>query len=141
MSKISEFVQYARTHPAPEHGEIDFGMIPNFQAQLFSQKTGVNVIGVTKVLSLEGIRHSLKRHGDDAEETKRGQKGVTDLDFEYIPDILRDPGEVRKGDKVRGQDSLVFVRKIKGFLYHVVARVDKTKEKNAITVVTMYIKR
>jgi phage-Barnase-EndoU-ColicinE5/D-RelE like nuclease3 len=73
-SQIAKLIEYAKADVTNTHQEINFGNVPNFQAQEINFKTGIKVNGAIKVISSSGIIHTIKRHGNDKEETARGQK-------------------------------------------------------------------
>ena len=91
LLKIADLVAFARADTTNTYQEINFGVFPNFQAQEINAKTGIKVNGASKFLTSSGIIHAIKGHGDDKEESKRGQKGITDSDFELIPEFCQSP--------------------------------------------------
>lgn len=93
-------------------------------------------------MATSGITHTIKRHGNDAEESKRGQKGITDADFELIPSILDSPDDVIKGNQTgRGDQALVFTKKIGAFTYHLVMAVKKNNQEISLFFTTMFAKK
>jgi hypothetical protein len=143
LSQISELFDYATSlEPNKPYKEIDFGIIYNYKAQEINQKTGIRLNLAKKKLSSFGIVHALGSHGNDAKETARGQKGITRADFEFIPGILSDFDEVTYGGKnSKGKDSIVFIKKIRGLIYHVVMATSGEGKDANLYFNTMYIKR
>lgn len=142
LSKIADLVAFARADRTNTYQEINFGVFPNFQAQEINAKTGIKVNGASKILTSSGIIHAIKGHGDDKEESKRGQKGIIDSDFQLIPSILSDPDQVNKGIiTARGDPSIVFVKKIKFIEYYVAMAIKKNKSGVNIYFTTMYAKK
>jgi len=141
-SQIAKLIEYAKTDVTNTHQEINFGNVPNFQAQEINLKTGIKVNGAIKVISSSGIIHTIKRHGNDKEETARGQKGITDADFELIPSILANPDTINKGIVTgRGDQSIVFVKRVNSYDYHAVMAVKKKNDHITLFFTTMYAKK
>lgn len=139
---IADLVALAKTNNDAAYEDIIMGNVSNFQAQEINAKTGVKINGARKIMSTYGITHVLKGHGNNNEETARGQKGVTDKDFELVPNILSNPDSVSYGGKnSRGKESLIFIKNIDNLNYHVVMSVDVKKGQTDISLATMYIKR
>ena len=137
MSRISELVACSRINSICECEDISFGKVFNSQAVAIAQITGVRLFGVEKTISDYAVRHIIKQHGNDIEERKRGQIGVTDIDFEKIQDIFLNYDEVIKGSIERGKQSIVFIKRI-GALYHLAAILDEKRKK--LIVRTMFKK-
>ena len=142
MSKISDLVAYAKADPTNTAREINFGNVPNFQAQLINASTGVRVNGAKKTLSNHGITHTLKRHGDDVSEKKRGQKGIIDSDFELIPSILNDPDSVVKGTlNSMKEQTILFIKKVGQYTYYVAMALKERDNILRLHFNTMYAKK
>lgn len=142
LSKIAALVAFARADTTNTYQEINFGTFPNFQAQEINGKTGIKINGAIKHLTSSGIIHTIKRHGNESEESKRGQKGIIDSDFELIPLILSDPDAVSKGIITsRGDQSIVFVKKINFVEYYVAMAVKKSNGGVNLYFTTMYAKK
>jgi hypothetical protein len=117
-------------------------MMPNYKAQEINAKTGVKVNGAKKILSNQGVAHILSSHGDNKKEEARGQKGVSEADFELIPVILNDYEDVVYGGKnSRGKESIIFIKTVNNFKYHVVMAASVSKKEINLFVNTMYIKK
>lgn len=141
-NQIRILVAYAKANKSSETQSISIGRVSNFKGQEINSKTTVKVNGAEKTISSHAIDHTFKRHGNDTEESKRGQKGVTDKDFEYIPLILNDFDNVQKGTiNGMGEQTLVFTKKINGFTYFVVMGVKGKRGINYLNFNTMYIKK
>ncbi len=96
MSKIAELIAFAKANPNV-FKEINFGNVPNFLAQEINAKTtGTDVRTAVKVLTTFGIAHILNSHSDHQKESLRGQLGVTEADFEKIPEILNSPDAIER---------------------------------------------
>lgn len=139
MSKISQLVALAKIETTSISQTVNFGNFPNFQAQEIARITGVQIRGSLKTLTAFDVTHALKEHGDHQEQQLRGQIGVVDADFDLIPEILKSPDSVIKGDTIRGHQSLVFTKRIK-CLYHIVMRLEGKGELLKVVFKTMYKK-
>ena len=142
MSKISELVKFAKTDTTNFYQEINFGIIPNFQAQTIASQTGVIVKGAKRYLSTIGIRHAITGHSNHKLESERGQIGITDTDFENIPDILNNYQQFERGNKHRNGslESVVFIKTIGHKEYHIAMSINKSKENLKLVFSTMFIK-
>jgi hypothetical protein len=136
MSQIKTLVTFAKEDTTNVYKEISLGTTPNFQAQQISANTGVNIKGLEKILTASGIRHAFAGHGNHKLESERGQVGIKDEDFELLPQILKESDSVVKGDNKRGQQSVVFIKKIITNTYHAAFVCTK----NNLVFTTMFIK-
>ena len=139
MSKISELVAFAKANPSYKATkEINFSNVSKLQSDKIFASTGIEIKGFLKVLSVFAITHIIKRHGNNYLEQKfNNQIGVTDLDFEYLPEILLNPDSVtRVKDGNRGKPALLFVKTLYSQEYNVVVTLFKKR----LEINTMYIK-
>jgi hypothetical protein len=147
-NKIGELVIFAQKDAESEYKEINFGVIPNFQAQEINKNTGIKINGATKVLSSFAIKHIIKKHGSGSNQEERGQKTIAVTDFELIPLILKDPDVVSYvGKNSKGKESILFKKRIDAFTYFVAMAVaykknnETKKEEVTLFVNTMYAKK
>lgn len=107
--------------------ELDLGEVKN--AVLIKQQTGFDLTGYRRVLDNYGVRHTLKKHGNESTEAARGQIAVTLDDFSLIPLITDFPDRVFYDGKNKvGRDALVFVKLVGGVGYRHVAEIREGKE-------------
>jgi hypothetical protein len=107
---------------ADRRTSLPLGKVAN--ASLILQKTGLNVSGFTRVLDNYGVRHTIKQHGNPANEGRRGQIAVTLDDFEKIVLITSQPDNIFADGKNKiGRDVLVFVKVIDGIGYRHVEEI------------------
>lgn len=59
-----------------------------------AKESGIDIEGYTHTVDGSAVRHALKEHGDAKAETRRGQVGLTDADFEAIPSVISNPDAV-----------------------------------------------
>lgn len=141
MSQTSELVAFAKS--CTEYKQINYSTFSNIQAQNIGRSTGVSIVGGIKLLDTNTIRHILKNHGNQEEETKKynNQIAVTDDDFELIPTILNSPDSfVRGKDGARGKKALIFTKKFIN-TYFLVMSISRNNKGVFVEVETMYIKK
>ncbi|MDI1243817.1 MAG: hypothetical protein PSV24_00245 [Rhodoferax sp.] len=63
-------------------------------AALILEKTGLDVRGYTRIIDNYGVRHTMKQHGNEVQEIKRGQIAVTWDDFSKIALITSEPDDI-----------------------------------------------
>ena len=117
---------------------LSFGRVQN--AALILEKTGLNVVGFTRILDNYGVRHTLKQHGDPVKEAKRGQIAVTLEDFGKIGLVTTEPDDIfSDGTNKIGRQVIVFVKLIDGIGYrhveelrgkHKLVATDSMRKKN-----------
>jgi hypothetical protein len=113
-----EIVLFARTALgiADRQVVLSLGRVEN--AAFILEKTGLNVAGFTRILDNYGVRHTVKQHGNQAQETRRGQIAVTLEDFAKIGLITSVPDHVfADGTNKIGRQVIVFVKVIDGIGY------------------------
>jgi len=113
--RLTEFAKVAMTIADRRTIEV-IGKVEN--ASFIFEKTGLDVSGFTRVVDNYGVRHTIKQHGDQAKESKRGQLAVTLDDFGLIPLITSQPDNVFADGKNKiGRDVIVFEKLINGIGY------------------------
>lgn len=141
MSKISELVQFAKQDTTNIDLDVKLGIVPNYQAQEINRITGYKVNEAKKRITVYGIRHAIKEHGDNKEQMKRGQLGLLDTDFELVPSILLLPDLIEKGNDKRGKKSIMFIKTIGIKKYHIAMSIHSTREGVEIIFNTMFAKK
>ncbi len=142
LSKISTLVAFAKEDTTNTYSDINFSIFPNFQAQTICGTSGVVVKGMIRYLTASGIRHAFSTHGNHSKESLRGQIGITDADFEFIPEILNSFDSCEKGiNNRKGNEAVLFKKTINNKIYHVVMSVQHEKYENKLVFNTMYIKK
>lgn len=142
MSKILNLVEFAKNDISNTYRDINFGNVPNFQASIILSETGIDVKGCVKYLSASGIRHVMNSHSDVHLEGHSNQIAVADNDFEFIPSVLSSPDNYEVGrNNRRGNQAIVFKKRIDNKVYHVIMSIVNKKEGNILLLNTMYIKK
>jgi len=119
--KITKFAMEAMEIADRRTQEI-IGKVEN--AALILEKTGLDVHGYTRVIDNYGVRHTMKQHGNEVQEIKRGQIAVTLDDFSKIALITSEPDDIFADGKNKiGRDVIVFVKVIDGIGYRHVEEV------------------
>lgn len=119
--KIVSFAREAM-RIADRKTEINLGKVEN--ADRILRETGLDVSGFERVLDNYGVRHTMKRHGNEKTEAKRGQIAVTFEDFDLIPLITSRPDSVFQDGKNKvGRDVIVFTKLIDGIGYRHVEEI------------------
>ncbi|UZA02094.1 PLxRFG domain-containing protein [Moraxella bovis] len=103
-------------------------------AQKIQALTGIDVVGFDIGIDESSIRHTLKEHGDEVSERKRGQTAIVEQDFGLVADIVNNADEIKKGDV---DNTLIFEKKL-GNTYVVVQELRIGKRK--LSLKTMYKK-
>lgn len=76
-----------------------------------ARKNGYDIRGYIHDLDVSGIRHSIKKHGDDKKERKRGQIAITAEDLKKAPSIVSDYDEVDFSQRDAIGNTLITYRK------------------------------
>ena len=100
--------------------------------------TGIDVDDFRYVLSNEGVRHALDRHGISEEERGKGQLNLTDDDFHLLPQIVAGPDWIRRGRRDgNAGEPRIKMRKVMGeAAYTVVGEIKRRRRR--IDFVTMW---
>lgn len=119
--RIREFVPGALS-VADRKVEISLGRVSNHER--IKAETGFDVEGFERILDNYGVRHTMKKHGNQKAEAARGQIAVTIEDFALIPLITSAPDRVfHDGQNKIGRDVLVFCKVIDGIGYRHVEEI------------------
>ncbi|MGN0174113.1 MAG: LPD38 domain-containing protein [Acutalibacteraceae bacterium] len=114
-----------------------FGIISDDTANIVLKKTGANIKNYN--ISLKGyeIKKILNNsHGNEIQESLRGQRAITFDDIKMIPEIISYPDEIMLDSKLyQGKPVLKFFKTINGKTTVVTYVSDKHKD---LTVQTMY---
>jgi hypothetical protein len=125
---------------------VDIELVSSELAQRILQITGIDVENFVITMDNYGIKHTIKRHGDDSKETQQGQIGVEAKDFELIPQIINHADEIHYSTRQKSKNSpivetLIFEKEIDAFYYVLkeIRRVSKKGKTNRLIFQTMYI--
>lgn len=120
-TKIKEFAATALS-VADRKVEISLGRVTNHER--IKADTGFDLEGFERILDNYGVRHTIKKHGNQKAESARGQIAVTLDDFGLIPLITSEPDRVFPDGKNKvGRDVLVFCKVIDGIGYRHVEEI------------------
>ena len=99
---------------------------------------GIKLVGCSRIIDTNGIRHTLRRHGSEIEEAKRGQVAVNLDDFNKIPLIVKEPDSIKYGGKNKlKQDFFIYEKKI-GDTYFLSEAVKVASAGNQLVFSSMY---
>lgn len=129
---IQELVTFARGNDESlKSEEFEFGKFGHADAQQISQATGVNIIGATRLIKPYGIDHVIAAHGSIT-EINRGQRPITDADFDLVPLIVHDyDSYIRASDDKRGNPGIYFNKVITGMEYTVCMTCTHKNDRNS----------
>jgi phage-Barnase-EndoU-ColicinE5/D-RelE like nuclease3 len=118
--------------------EFTFSKMPIAQSKIIENEIGIKLVGIHRVMDTSGIRHTLKNHGSEIDELKRGQIAVTIDDFNKIPQIVKYPDNIRYlGKNKLKQDVFEYEKRI-GKIYFVSEAVKIAKVGNKLIFATLY---
>lgn len=110
---IRDFVRNA-VNSRSSNERLYLGKIPESTVQKVREETGLDISGFSSIMNGGEVRHALKNHAQTDTEAARGQVGITEEDFERLPEILADPDSVRLSEKrdSAGRPAIIFTKKI-----------------------------
>lgn len=115
-------------------GEVDNKLIER------AKENGFDLEGYRHNIDVYGLKHTLKKHGEETREALRGQGAITEEDIKNIPKIIYEPDEVNFTGKNRiGKETISYTKQMPdGDIYY----VEEIREGNkTLTLNTMYKKR
>jgi len=103
---------------------------------------GIDIDGLNHVITNDFKAHVKKRHGDPAKEEPQGQISVEENDYEYLPEVVKNPDRVILGAKNRqGLNVLNYAKKTdKGTIFYA-EELLKSKKNNELRGKTMIIRK
>ncbi len=118
---------------SPTTATIEVHVIgPVRNAAAISRAVGFPVTGFTVVIENGTARHTLRHHGNDAIEAKRGQVGVTEEDLARVSQLLCEFDAVEPADPTKQGAAQVRLLKRIGMLdYEVFAEVRRSAKQVA----------
>ncbi len=133
--EIKQLVKEALQNPSNKKSKISLGFIGKREANKILLKTELNLEGYERILDNFSIIHTIKTHGNEQLESKRGQIAVVDKDFEYLPEIVKSENVIYSGKNKIGNDCLLYEAKI-GKTYFYVEEIRKGRRQ--LVLQTMY---
>lgn len=110
--QLNEFINDAK---AGELGnkKMYFGVVPEALADRVMEETGVDIRNRNVTLGAYEVQKIFKDHGDEVKEALRGQRAVTEADFESIVDVIESPDNIELSpDTYNGRPVLHFSKTI-----------------------------
>ena len=113
MTSIREFLNFVRNLKDNKNKVLSLGKIPEKLAIQLSEDSEIKIVNYEFVIDVYAVKHILRNHSNSDKERKRGQKNITDEDFELIPEIINNPDIVfYDGKNDLGRDTFQFQKKI-----------------------------
>jgi phage-Barnase-EndoU-ColicinE5/D-RelE like nuclease3 len=92
------------------------------------------------IIDTNGIRHTIKQHGSEYTEIKRGQLPINLDDFNHVKSILSSPDEIQYAGKNKEKKDVFIYKKQIGY-YYFVATVIRYSKKGDKAIFTTFYKR
>jgi hypothetical protein len=148
--QIKSFVQKAQNAKGdPPNDILELGEVTPETAAKIKDATGLDATGFTHILDIPNVRHTFRQHGSPATEEPRGHVAITEDDFTLIPEVVRNPDTVERGDLTRRKrlETIVYSKRFNGNVIYVetvrqgkknlaIQSLRKTKAKSAAPPVT-----
>lgn len=135
IEKIAKLVEFTLTAPKEKNLVVNLGELKPHEVVAIEKTTGIDLTGYIHVIDRFAVGHTLKVHGDEKEESLRGQIAVTPADFKKIPRILKSDNIIYQGKNSKGLDCILYEAVIGSIFYYVVEV--RTKRKH-LAMATMY---
>lgn len=117
-------------------GKMVFGKIDSDFADAIYKATGVNVKGDNLALGGDEVRKILKDHGNEANESARGQRAITKDDLRNVADTILSATQIeRSQDDYNGRPAIVFTNNDNGKVTTVTYSSARTRD---LAIKTMY---
>lgn len=135
-ANVAALVERAKQGDAGD--KTAWGFVRSEEANALATETNVPVAaGYSHVIDGFAVRHTLKTHGDARGEAARGQLPVTEADFQYIPEVVRQYDTVfNAGKNGVGRDVIRYEKNIGDDTVFVVEEV--RSKRNQLAFQTMW---
>ena len=133
--EIKDLVEFAINSKNPINSKLQISIIDEFEAEISEIKTGFKLIGFKRIIDKFGINHTLKNHGNEAIEERRGQIAITEEDFELVPKIVKSENIIYVSKNKIGNDIILYEAIIKDVFYYV---EEVRKGRKGLCMTTMY---
>lgn len=116
------------------------GLVRSDQAREIEAATSKPISGYDFSFDVSSVGHVIRKHGDDAQQRKQGQRGVTAADFAMLPHILSHPDSITHlGESTMAEQIVEFSKTIRGETY-VAAMVVRGAKRQTLALKTFFIK-
>ena len=133
--EIKDLVEFAINSKNPINSKLQISIIDALEAEILEIKTGFKLIGFKRIIDKLGINHTLKNHGNEAIEKRRGQIAITEEDFELVPKIVKSENIIHVSKNKLGNDMILYEAIIKDVFYYV---EEVRKGRKELCMTTMY---
>lgn len=109
---IADLVKKVKSDSSNTIDKTIIGSVTKEGAEFLSALTGVDIsVDYKHIIDRSSIYHVLNKHGNESEETSRGQIAITEKDFESIPDILNNPDDIFPGKTTKTNlESITYIK-------------------------------
>lgn len=105
------------------------------------ESIGLDITGWVHSIDEAGVRHILKKHGNEKVENQRGQRAVTKEDITKLPEILLAFDSIEyTGKNEEGNECFLIKKQINGEV-HCIQEIRKGRKKLAVKTMWIRIKQ
>jgi len=105
-----------------------------------AEAAGLDITGLSHEVTIDFIRHGIKRHGNAEKEKAQGQSPVTLADIDRIPDIVKSPDCAIINIKRNKETLIAYSKKFKDSTVIYYEEVLNSKRNKALRSKTIYKK-
>ena len=134
-NEIKQLVEFAKNSKSPVNSKFQICIIDEMEAETIEIKTGFKLVGFKRIIDKFGINHTLKNHGNEDIEKRRGQIAITEEDFELVPQIVKSQNIIYVSKNKMGNDIILYEAIINATFYYV---EEVRKGRNELCMATMY---
>ncbi len=133
--KIKEFVEKSLKEKNNKQKKYYLCDVSDKQAKEIFELTGIDVKGYTWTIENFFLYHTLKEHGNNTKEQKRGQIAINISDFENIQDIINNPDKITLSEGKNSNIHLKIEKQLNELYFYI---IEIRKGKKEIVGKTMY---
>lgn len=116
---INDFILKILSNQSNIQEKYSLGKLSSEEIEAIKNKLDIDLTGYNRVIENFGIYHALKHHGNIRTENARGQIPINLEDFEKIPQITKEPDDIKNlGKSKRGGIVLQFIKRIGNLFFY-----------------------
>ncbi len=135
---ILSFVEDTLNNKYQSDKWIEIGILSELEINFIKLEFQIDLTDFKRIIDVSGIRHTLRKHGNQQKEELLGQIAVYPTDFALIPYIVKHFDKISKSINDRGLDVIIYEKKIIDTFFYV-EEIRAGRKKVAIN--TMYKKK
>jgi len=136
---IKKFVKEIVNGKSNKLRKYELGKLTKTELERLKKETNFDLREYIRVIDSYGIKHALKKHGNEKLEKKQGQLAINIDDFEKIPEICSNPDKIESGIKNSyGNDLIKYIKTFDNQFTYIEEKRDGKKE---LGTKTMYKKK